>query len=91
MPEGNGNGELLFAALALDEGRTEQAISYLRAALERIKVVRGVPVVQRRLGQLIGGDDGAALIAQAETALRAMRIADLRVATLLRTPLAWAG
>jgi predicted Ser/Thr protein kinase len=76
----------LQAGLALDEGNRAQAALHLRAALksyEAIAVRPSIAAVQRRLGHLLGGDEGTALVAQADAALRAMGAVDLEATTRL--------
>jgi hypothetical protein len=68
---------LIDAGLGIDEGRSQQAIAHLRAAGTKN------PGVQRRLGQLLGGDEGVMLVAQADVALRAMGAVDLEATTRL--------
>jgi hypothetical protein len=77
---------MLQAGLALDEGSPTQAALHLRAALtsyEALAVRPSIAAVQRRLGHLLGGDEGTALVAQADAALRAMGAVDLEASTRL--------
>lgn len=76
--------QILHARLAFDEGQREQAIDYLRAALS-VKGLTFRAAARRRLGQLLGGDEGAALVAEADAALRGMGAVDLEATTRVLT------
>jgi hypothetical protein len=77
---------LLEALSALDVGRREQAIGHLRDALpafEAVGMLAFAVAVRRRLGQLLGAEEGAACVAQAERAARAMGVVDVEAMTRL--------
>ncbi len=79
---------LLRAGLAYDAGKIEQAVSLLRAGMNECDEKRALTFaagMRRRLGQLLGGDEGAALVAQADAALLAMGAVDLEATTRLFT------
>ena len=80
---------LLRAGLASDEGHAEQAVTHLRSALTAFEDggMRASSIaVRRQLGKILGGSEGAALVAQTETALVAIGAVDLEATTRL---LAW--
>jgi hypothetical protein len=86
MPFAAGASQVLNAGLALDEGRPVQAVTHLRAAIavfEPAGLLTFAMAARRRLGQLLRGDEGAALVAQADAALRAMGAVDLEATTRL--------
>jgi hypothetical protein len=69
---------LLDAGAALNEGDTSLAVGRLVVAEERcrnVDLALHVACIRRRRGQLVGGDEGARLVAEAEDALRAQAIA----------------
>jgi hypothetical protein len=69
IPVGGLLAQLLFATLAHLEGRPEDAILRLRQvthALEASDTRLHAAAVRRRLGEALGGDEGRALIAQAD-------------------------
>ena len=88
VPYALGVSQLLHAGLAVAENRGERAATLLRAAVLQLEQ-RGGPsyaaAAQRRLGQLIGGEQGAALEAQAADALRAMGAVDIEATTRMFT------
>jgi hypothetical protein len=71
---------LIEAALAIDQGRTDSAERELRTA-ERLFESTSMPVMvagtRRRLGQLIGGDEGRQLITTAEAFLRSLQVRNI--------------
>lgn len=69
----------LRAALAFARGEPDAAAMYLRAIIEHgdeRPAAMFAAAARRRLGQLIGGDEGAALLAAGESALRAQSVID---------------
>ena len=78
-----GTFHLLSAMLALREQRFEAAAALLRAAASECERTGWHPqaaVARRRLGTLVGGEEGAALRAQADAALQAMGVVELDAA-----------
>jgi eukaryotic-like serine/threonine-protein kinase len=79
-PQFRANAHLIEAALAIDEGRKESAERELRTA-ERLFESSAMPVLvagtRRRLGQLIGGEEGRQLITTAEAFLRSLQVRNL--------------
>jgi hypothetical protein len=76
---------LLTARLALEQGLRDQAIADLRAALSGVETTLAMPTViavRRRLGQVLG-DEGTALVTQADAELRALGAIDLEATTRL--------
>ncbi len=79
---------LVAAALANAEGRIEDARSHLRAGVDRAHgadMVLHACAAQHRLGTLLGGEDGRALVQQSEEVMRAkgVRAPERYVAMLL--------
>jgi hypothetical protein len=79
-PQFQANAHLIEAALAIDQGRTDSAERELRTA-ERLFESTSMPVMvagtRRRLGQLIGGDEGRQLITTAEAFLRSLQVRNI--------------
>ena len=68
---------LLGAAMELGRGQREAAVGMLREAIdvaEREQLLLYAAAARRRLGQLVGGDEGVALVAQADAELRAQGV-----------------
>jgi hypothetical protein len=77
------------AAGALGAGDQEAAVRYLRASLEAWRDTDSrmyEAAAQRRLGQLLGGDEGRSLVQAAEAAMHAQGIADIEKMTELNCP-----
>ena len=88
VPQLLGFSCLLRAGLAYDDANLEQAVSLLQAgirAFEQQRIPTYAAGMRRRLGQLLGGGEGVALVAQADEALRAMGTVDLEATTRLFT------
>jgi hypothetical protein len=80
---------ILRAALELDDGRTSACESSLRKALVLSETRGGLvskAAIQRPLGRLLGGQEGARLIATGDDAMRAQGVADLERTTELCCP-----
>lgn len=76
LPAKTGSVHSFRAVIAHLEGRDDKAIAELRTALPLLDAFNslGAAVAARwQLGRLVGGDEGAALIAQARAPLEAMR------------------
>lgn len=72
------------AGLALHAGNVELGANHLRAAargFDENDMAMYAAAARRRLGELIGGDEGKALLAQSESAMRAQRVVDLDAIT----------
>jgi tetratricopeptide (TPR) repeat protein len=72
-------GELALAAIDHARGDDERAVARLRAcirAFERAEMAAYAAASRAALGRTLGGDEGAALVAAAETALRAQTVAE---------------
>jgi len=70
----------IAAGLAIARGRQESAISYLRTAAAGFGALElGVQAAacRRRLGQLVGGDEGGQLIADAEATMRREQVRNI--------------
>jgi hypothetical protein len=77
-------GHTLNAWLALDDSDPERAVAHLRTAIlafEAIGVLTYAAALRRSLGRVIGGDEGATLVVQAEQAARTMGVADFDAMT----------
>lgn len=71
------NGRLLRAAIEATRGRPGRAVEHLGIALDVYTASRSrlyEAVTRRRLGELVGGDEGAALIAAADAWMRERHI-----------------
>lgn len=66
-----GSRPLHRAVIALMEGRQEIAVEALRQALKNFWAPWFVLPIHRAIGRLLGGDEGRAIIADADAALRA--------------------
>jgi hypothetical protein len=62
--------------LACLDGQRERAVAALRESLPRAAGALIEQVHRRRLGELLGGDEGAALIAEADAFMRAGGVID---------------
>jgi hypothetical protein len=63
----------ILAAVAAQEGRTGDALSLLRSAeagFEEIEMPGYAESCRRRRGEILGGDEGRALVAEADERLR---------------------
>ncbi|HKU41702.1 MAG TPA: protein kinase [Polyangiales bacterium] len=84
-----GYAHVCDAALALDDGRRSIAARELRAAAEHFEAT-GWPMLalaaRRRLGQLIGGDEGRALVVRADAFLTSQQVRDPEAMTELLCP-----
>jgi hypothetical protein len=80
---------LLTAALHWSTGAREQALSELQQAvrlLERAGLRVHTAAAQRRLGLLLGGDEGARLVTNADAYLRSQGIRELEPTTEVHCP-----
>ena len=80
MPIATAINQIIEAGLAVDRGHTDDAIARLRGALTIIDTAGMRPNAQAlrcRLGQLLGEENGATLVAQGHDALRAMGAVDV--------------
>jgi hypothetical protein len=83
-PRAHAFGHTLNAWLALDDSDQARAVEHLRNAMiafEANSVMTYAAVLRRSLGRVIGGEQGAALMVQAEDAARAMGVADFDAMT----------
>jgi hypothetical protein len=76
---------------ALASGRPHKAIAWLRAYLAAPPVspllgTLDLQVTRRRLGQLLGGHEGATLVAAGESGMRDMGVVDLERTTEMVLP-----
>jgi hypothetical protein len=86
LPLATAISQIIDAGLATDGGHMDRAVGHLRGALTMIDAAEMLPsgqAVRRGLGQLLGGEEGAMLVSQAESALRAMGAVDLEATTRL--------
>jgi hypothetical protein len=78
-PYARGQTAMLWAAIAIARGDATRALVETETALAAFGEA-GLPLelayARRRKGQLVGGDDGAALVTAADAALRALGVAD---------------
>jgi hypothetical protein len=79
-PQTRAYAHVIDAAIAVDEGRLDVAVRELRTA-ERLFESTSMPVMvaatRRRLGPLMGGDEGRALVSAAEAFLQSIHVRDL--------------
>ena len=78
----------LDGCVALARGNPDAAVIAWRSAipgLEAAGLTLQAAAVRRRLGQLLGGDEGQHLVAQAEHAMRERHVADFDAATRMYT------
>jgi hypothetical protein len=76
----------LRAGLALHEGNRGLGAESLRAAvagLDTNAMTMHAAAARRRLGELLGGEEGKALVAEGDAAMRAQRVTDLDAITEL--------
>lgn len=88
-PQIRANAHAIDAALAIDEGRLGLAERELRAAAELFELASTPMLVagtRRRLGQLIGGDEGRALVIAAETFMESRQVRNLEAFNELICP-----
>ncbi len=82
-------GQLVLAAVAAQRGRTDGAAAALRHATEAAEE-HAMPfmaaVARRRQGQILGGEEGAALLASADESMRAEGVADPEKLTQVFAP-----
>ncbi|HEX7838694.1 MAG TPA: protein kinase [Kofleriaceae bacterium] len=81
--------DMLSASLAIHDGDTARAIDGLRRAIamgETIDILFLTAAARRRLGALLGGDDGGKLIAEAEHWMAAAGIKNFERLTNLVSP-----
>jgi len=74
----------LDAGLALHAGNTDLAAQHLRAAVagfDETDMAMYAAATRRRLGELIGGDEGEQLLAQGDATMRAQRVKNLDAIT----------
>lgn len=73
-----GYHDALLATTYQREGRLEEAVGRMRTALTHFEApdVRGAIYARHRLGRLLGGGEGAAMVEAAEAALREQAIAN---------------
>jgi hypothetical protein len=79
VPAGRAATGLLLAGACELDGDVDGAIAVLRRtleALERVELMLYAHGVRRRLGQLVGGDEGRALVAAADAALAGQGVVD---------------
>ena len=85
---------ILSGGAASVDGDAQSAASFLRSAIERAEAAEMsgyASAARHQLGRLLGGDEGAALVAAAQAAMRAQGIHDpARFASTL-VPGAWPG
>jgi hypothetical protein len=77
------------AVLALADGDPERAADLLRSALKHSEGsgrLMYAAAGRRRLGQLLGGDEGSALVAQAEAYMTAQGVKNIEAMTMLLSP-----
>ncbi len=80
---------VLEAGLALHERRDALAVQRLRFAMSRFdqsEMRMYAAAARRRLGQLIGGDEGRSLIAAGDTAMASESVIDLEATTEMLVP-----
>ena len=89
MPYAPGFAALLEAGLALYEGRGERAAQLLRSAigvLDAHQIGLYAAAARRRLGALVGGEEGRALLAEGDAALYVQGCRNLEAMTEMLVP-----
>jgi eukaryotic-like serine/threonine-protein kinase len=89
MTRSQGLGAMLEAALCFTLGEERKAVRELRAAIAKLDEAEArmhAAAARRRLGQLIGGDEGRALSATGEAFMREQGIRELEPMTELNCP-----
>jgi eukaryotic-like serine/threonine-protein kinase len=84
-----GNAALFLAALALHRAEPERAAEHLERALgwlDRANLAMTAAATRRRLGQLVQGERGRALIAEGDRFMHSQNIADLEATSELWCP-----
>jgi hypothetical protein len=84
-----GLATLFQAALSFDRGPREGAIELLRralAAFERAEMHMYAAACQRRLGELVGGDEGRALLARGDAFMQGQEVRDVEAETEMYCP-----
>jgi len=84
FPYTEGTRSVLHAGLALHAGDLPVAAKHLRAAvlgLQGNDMLMHAAAARRRLGELIGGDEGRELIAQGDAVMLAQRVKNLDAVT----------
>ncbi len=84
-----GQGRLITAAVAHARGQRERAAADLAVAVERFEttgMALHAAVARRRRGELLGGDDGRALIATADAWMKAAGVVDLDAIVRMLAP-----
>ncbi|MBW2526992.1 MAG: hypothetical protein JRI23_22620, partial [Deltaproteobacteria bacterium] len=79
VPSGRAMALLLRGAVADRRGESEDAVALFResaAQLEALDMLFKAAVAERRCGELLGGDEGAAMVAHSEAAMRKQGIAE---------------
>jgi hypothetical protein len=80
---------MLDAALAVQRGATERGVALLRRALgafERAETRMFVAAARRRLGEMVGGDEGRQLISRGDEVMSEQGVTDLDAETELNCP-----
>ena len=88
-PDARGFAELFEAALALDRGPSEAGLARLRGALgafEQAGMRLYAAACQRRLGQLVGGDEGKVLLERGDEFMLAQGVVNVEAETELHCP-----
>jgi hypothetical protein len=89
LPHAAPHTQTIDAGLALAEGRDDDAIPLLRAAVQdfdRCEMKAYAAAARRRLGQLVGGDEGTALVAEGDAILRQEGVKNLEAMTEMLVP-----
>lgn len=89
LPYALGWAAVISAALAAAQRRSELAAQHLRSAatsFDATQLSMYAAAARRRLGQLIGGEEGQSLACAADTAMRAQGVIDLEATTEMLIP-----
>jgi hypothetical protein len=89
LPHAAPSAQTIDAGLALAEGRDDDALPLLRAAVQgfdRREMKAYAAAARRRLGQLVGGDEGTALVAEGDAILRREGVKNLEAMTEMLVP-----
>jgi eukaryotic-like serine/threonine-protein kinase len=89
VPYARGFGAVLQAGLELDERKLESAAAHLRVALasfDASALRMHAAAARRTLGQLLGGDDGRASVAEGDAAMAVEAVCDVERTTSMLVP-----
>jgi hypothetical protein len=84
-----GSAALVEAALAQVDGQSDRTATHLRSAIDNLganEMAMYAAAARRRLGELLGGDEGRALLAQGDATMLAQGVKNLDLMTEMLVP-----